>query len=57
MELITVIFKKKRREKMKKLVVPLIILCLILIFGPVPAFAHTQDEPFETDLVAGGGRK
>jgi hypothetical protein len=42
---------------MKKLVVPLIILCLILVFGPVPAFAHTQDEPFETDLVAGGGRK
>ncbi|MFX0198034.1 MAG: hypothetical protein ACFFCW_18090 [Candidatus Hodarchaeota archaeon] len=40
---------------MKKLVIPLIILCLVMVFAAVPTFAHTQEEPFVTDLTAGGG--
>jgi hypothetical protein len=33
----------------------LIILSLALLLFPVAAFAHTPDDPFVTDLTAGGG--
>jgi len=40
---------------MKKLVIPLIILCFVLAFATVPAFGHLCSDPFVTDLIAGGG--
>jgi len=40
---------------MKKLVIPLIILCLVLVFASLPALAHIESNPFITDLTAGGG--
>ena len=40
---------------MKKLVQILIVVSLMLAFVPVAASAHTADDPFVTDLTAGGG--
>jgi hypothetical protein len=40
---------------MKKLVYLLIAVSLMLTLVPAAAFAHTEDEPFVTDLIAGGG--
>jgi len=43
----------KEVTKMKKLAYLLIVLSLILALVPAAAFAHTEDEPFVTDLIAG----
>jgi len=40
---------------MKKLVQILTVVSLMLALAPVAAFAHTADDPFVTDLTAGGG--
>jgi hypothetical protein len=40
---------------MKKLIKMLIVASLMLAVMPVTAFSHTADDPFVTDLTAGGG--
>jgi hypothetical protein len=40
---------------MKKLIQVLTVVSLMLALVPVVAFAHTADDPFVTDLTAGGG--
>jgi hypothetical protein len=40
---------------MKKLIQILTVVSLVLVLVPVAAFAHTADDPFVTDLTAGGG--
>jgi hypothetical protein len=40
---------------MKKLFQALTVVSLMLALVPVAAFAHTADDPFVTDLTAGGG--
>jgi hypothetical protein len=43
----------KEVTKMKKLAYLLIVLSLVLALVPAAAFAHTEGEPFVTDLIAG----
>lgn len=40
---------------MKKLIIPLTILCFVLSFTSSLTFAHTQDAPLVKDLMADGG--
>jgi hypothetical protein len=42
---------------MKRLVYLLIAASLMLALVPAAAFAHTEDDPFVTNLIAGGGNE
>ena len=42
---------------MNKRITLVVTIFLLIAFMPMPAIAHTADEPFITDLIAGGGNK
>ena len=45
----------KRKKRLRKRVIPLLAMFLMLVLMPVNVAAHTADDPFKTDLIAGGG--
>jgi hypothetical protein len=42
-------------NKMKKIFYAILITSLVLVLVPVSALAHTAEDPYVTDLTAGGG--
>ena len=45
----------RRKKRLRKSVIPLLAIFLMLALLPANVSAHTADDPFKVDLIAGGG--